>query len=456
MFRTASFRLAALYTVLFTVSALLLSVVIFWIVRGTLDQQIRTRIMAESAALQAEYDAGGVAALVASVRTRELSPGAFDYLVQSPDGTRLAGNLPTIARTGWIELTVDGETGRQTEQHGERPERIRVLVTPLAGGLLLAVGDDLSRIAAMKDAVIAASSLAVGLVVLAGILGGGVLSRAFLRRVDTITSTAQAIIDGDMQQRIPLRGTDDYFDQLAAILNKMLDRISALMGRIRNVSGAVAHDLRTPIARVYHDLDAAQTHAGTPDEFRAAMENAKSGLIAALETFSALLRIAEIEAGTRRSRFRRLDMSAMAIEVADAFAPSIEEEHHGLHLDIEPGIEIEGDRELLTQLLANLLENAMRHTPPGCEITISLRRQDQGALLVIEDDGPGVPDDERSRIFEPYYRGGKPLAAPGSGLGLSLVAAITELHHAALAAHNARPGLRVEILFPRVVATPRS
>ncbi len=453
--RTASFRLALLYVLSSSASALLLGAVVFWIASSALNREMRMRITAETAALVSEFRAFGATRVIAAIRHREQGAGSLDYLLQGAGGTRLAGDLPGLAGPGWIDLSLGNREARgQAIEHGGQPERVRVLATALGNGMLLAVGDDLSRTNAAKTAILGAFASVTGLVLLLGILGGVLLSRAFLRRVDAIAVTAQAIIDGDLSQRIPVHGTGDDFDQLAATLNRMLDRIAALMESLRQVSSAIAHDLRTPLARLYQRLDTARTHAASAAEYRQAIDGAILETDEILGTFAALLRIAELEAGTRRSRFRPLDLSALVLSVAEAFAPAIEEATHTLVLDVAPGIRIAGDQQILAQMVSNLLENALRHTPAGATIRLGLERAGKAVRLVVADNGPGVPASERGRIFERFYRGEQSRTTPGSGLGLSLVRAAADLHEAVLSVDDACPGLSIGVTFQPSVSCP--
>jgi signal transduction histidine kinase len=263
-----------------------------------------------------------------------------------------------------------------------------------------------------------------------------------------ITRTADAIIDGDLSRRIERTGAGDDFDHLSATLNAMLDRIEGLMENLRQVSSDIAHDLRTPLSRLRQDLEEAQKRELTAAEFKRVVEGAVAEADVLLETFSALLRIAQIEAGTRRSAFRPVDLSEVLRTVVEAYAPAIEESGRTLRAEIADGVQGNGDRGLLSQLFVNLIENALHHTPAGTAITLQLSRQTAGASAEVADTGPGIPPEERAKVFRRFYRLEHSRTTPGSGLGLSTVAAIVELHHAAIELIDNRPGLRVVIRFP--------
>lgn len=443
LLRTASFRLAALYVLLFMTSAAVLGAVVYWTTSAALKAQGTSRIEAEIAGLRAEYATGGLQELIADVALRGRGSAALDYLVQDASGARLAGELPPVgARRGWMHLF-----SHETEDR-DRPEAVRALAVELPGGVVLAVGDDLGRMSDAEEAILTAFAWAVGATVLLGVGGGAWLSHLFLRRVDAISRTAEAIIGGDLARRVPLQGTGDDLDRLAETLNHMLDRIAALMDSVRQVSSDIAHDLRTPLSRLCQHLEEARLHAQTVDAYRAATEAAVGEAEGLLGTFAALLRIAQVEAGAQRAAFQRVELSAVAELVVEAFAPAAEDEGYALSSDIAAGLWLDGDRELLTQMLVNLVENALRHTPPGTRITVQVSAVADAMRLAVEDTGPGIPGAERPRVLQRFYRREQSRTTPGSGLGLSLVAAVAELHGAKLRLEDAGPGLRVVIDFP--------
>jgi signal transduction histidine kinase len=444
--QTASFRLAALYALLFGGSVLVLGAIVFWSARSALEQQVTDRIEAEIALLREEFRSKGLDHLVATVQERTRTAAALDYFVVDPAGKRLAGNLPFISdRLGW--LNIDSGRDASDEQRGEN-EHIRVFVAQLDGGMRLGVGEDLEQVGEMEATFLGALTSALGIVVVLGIGGGLLLSAGLLRRVDAITRTAEAIIAGDLSRRIERTGSGDDFDRLSANLNAMLDRIAGLMENLRQVSNDIAHDLRTPLSRLCQGLEEAKARDLTAGDYKSVVERAVEEARALLETFSALLRIAQIEAGTQRSAFRAVDLSDVMRTVAEAYAPVAEDTGRTLRAQIADGVQINGDRELLAQLFANLVENALHHTPPRTTFTVYLARQPMGAVANVADDGPGIPEEERTNVFRRFYRLERSRTTPGNGLGLSMVAAIAHLHHAAVELLDSKPGLRVVIRFP--------
>ncbi len=444
--RTATFRFAALYVALFAASALVLGAAVLLASRTALQEQMRSRIDAELSYLRLEYRQGGLDHLIGLVRTRGRGASALDYLVEMPDGRHVAGEMPASPgqAPGWTEITVT-----ETSEDGGRPERDIARVVVLDGGVLLAVGSDLAQLGDVEEAVATAFAWTVSLAVLLGIGGGIWLSRSVLRRVDAIARTAEAIIAGELTRRVPNRGTGDDLDRLAATLNRMLDRISALMESLRQVSSDVAHDLRTPLTRLYQRLEGASASAVTVADYETAVVAASAEADALLQTFASLLRIAQVEGASPTAGFGPADLSALTETVADAYQPDMEAQDHLLATAIEPGIAVWGDRELLTQALANVMENALRHTPAGTLIKVELRaRSEGGASLSVVDDGPGVNEEDLPRLVHRFFRGEHSRTTQGSGLGLSLAHAVAELHQARLEIGTTRPGLQVTFVFP--------
>jgi signal transduction histidine kinase len=445
LLQAASFRLAAVYVAVFAGSALVLGVAVFLEARSALQQQMRARVETEAAFLQQEVQAGGLPHLLDVVRARGKGASALDYLVEDRAGAHLAGEMPASPglQPGWTTIDVP-----QALEDGGRPERVRALVIDL-GGVMLAVGGDLRQVDDLEEAIATAFLWTVGLAAVLGITGGTLLSRAFLRRVDAIARTAEAIIGGDLARRIPTRGTADDLDRLARTLNRMLDRIEGLMESLRQVSSDVAHDLRTPLSRLYQRLEDARTHARSAAEYESAIDGALGEAERLLETFSALLRIAQVEGASPRAGFRDVDLTAVTEAVCDAYRPDAEAAGHQLAATISQGITVSGDQELLTQALANLVENALRHTPSGTRISVRLIGDaETGARLSIEDDGPGVAAVDLPRLTDRFYRAERSRTTPGNGLGLSLVSAVAELHGATLSLDAKEPGLRVSLAFP--------
>jgi signal transduction histidine kinase len=283
-------------------------------------------------------------------------------------------------------------------------------------------------------------------VLLLGVIGAIALSHALVKKVAIIRRTAEAIVEGDLKRRIPRQRNSDDFDLLSQTLNHMLDRISELMESLRHISANIAHDLKTPLAHLRNRLENMRELPARAQS--AAIEDAVSRVDDILTTFGALLRIAQIEAGTRRGSFADLDLGQLCQSVVETFTPAAEDAGQHMQTRIAAGVTIQGDRELLTQALANLIENAIRHTPAGTTITLSLGRDNDHASVSIADTGPGIPTAELPQVFQRFYRGTNAKDRAGTGLGLSLVKAVAELHGGTVEATNTGPGLAITLNIP--------
>lgn len=447
LFRTTGFRLAALYAGLFGVSVLALFGVIYWITSGALHQQVAANIDDEIAELVEDYQNGGFSHTAAAIREQlasSLHPATF-YLLLDSGGRKVTGNLPTLRpRNGWQKFTVPsgakGDVGR-----GSLYLLGRGMTLPDHSFLLVA--KNTYHITEVKEAIVDAFAWAFGLTVLLGLIGGMVLSSGFLHRIDELTRASRAIIDGKLADRMPTRGTDDELDRLALNLNEMLDRIQMLMESLRQVSDDIAHDLRTPLSRLRQRLEGARLNARGIDDYEAATDAAIADTDAILGTFAALLRIAQIEAGTRKAGFSDVDLSDIFRSISETYAVVAEDRGQVLTASIESGVTVLGDRELLMQMLVNLVENAMQHTPEGTCITIALHRGENGPVGIVADTGPGIPTDDRDKVFRRFFRLQRSRSTPGSGLGLSLVAAVAALHGITVTLADNAPGLGVRLDF---------
>ncbi|MDJ0390292.1 HAMP domain-containing sensor histidine kinase [Roseomonas sp. E05] len=449
-------RLALLYAAVFVLSSVVLFVLVHWVTVGALRQQISNAVAADIADLlqggesHGGTTAEGLARILAGQEGAERLRSGLRFAVEDAAGRRLAGDLPALPRRaadGWFESQDEGQDEDQSALLGR--------AVPLPDGGLLAVARDATSLDETADLIEGAFFWAGGVMLLLGLGGGVLVAHGFLRRVDAIAATAEAIAHGALERRVPVRATGpaDEMDRLGGAINAMLDRIRDLMEELRHASAAIAHDLRTPLARLRQGLEAARDGAATPEAYRAAMDAALAETDAILRSFAALLRIAQVEAGARRAAFAPVDLSAIATDLAEAYGPSAEDGGRTLTTAIAPGVTVRGDRELLMQALANLLENALRHTPPGTVIRVRVpgARLPAGPALVVEDDGPGIPPEARAQVLRPFHRLDPSRSDGGSGLGLALVAAVAKLHDAALelgATGQEGRGLRVTLRFP--------
>lgn len=445
--RGVGFRIAALSALMVLIAMALLGTLVFVFIDDALKGRARQRIEEELATVLASPGASRRDVIVAEVK-RRTSDGLvrrYAYRLTGKDGRHVAGDdWLSPAERGWSSQEVSDLVDANISSG-----RVLVLTVPATDDLLMSIGRDVHWIGDVESELfrLLLWTLAGGLG-LAGLISY-LLSKFVSRRVELVSDAAQTIMDGNLTHRIPVSGADDDFDRLARTLNSMLDRIQELLGNLEQVTNDIAHDLRTPLGRLRQGLEIARIEAVTPDGYKAAVDRAIVEADGLLATFAALLRIAQIGAGARRSAFRRVDLSEVLRSVAEAYAPSAEEEGRHLKSAIDDDIKVQGDRDLLVQMFANLVENALTHTPEGTHITVTMQKNADGAVASVADDGPGVPDNERERIFRRFYRREASRTTLGTGLGLSLVAAVAKLHGAQIDVSDNRTGLRVAVTFRR-------
>jgi signal transduction histidine kinase len=448
--RTSAFRLALVYAALFSLSVLLLFALIYVETAGYMTRQIDSSIRLDLAALQAEYRYGGIADVAAGITGRLAIPNGPTpyYLLQNSAGKVLAGNLP--ARAAWLgrsTIPVDDRSSETGVTH------VRLMAARWPNGDVLVVGRSEERFREFRWRLAEGLGWGVAATIVLAIGGGLVMSGASTRRLEEFGRITAEIMEGDLGRRVPLRGTGDEFDRLARQVNTMLDRIQALMAGLKQVSNDIAHDLRTPLTRLRQALEIARDRAVTTADYADAIDRALTESDAILRTFGALLRIAQIEAGGRRMGFAEFDLSAHLETVYDAYQAVADESGHRLSASFLPGLPMRGDRELIVQMISNLIENALRHTPSGSTIVLTLSQVGETIEIVLADDGPGIPTPERQNVFQRFYRLDCSRSTPGNGLGLSLVAAIAGLHQIEIRLEDNAPGLRVRMILPRLRST---
>ncbi|MCC6470737.1 MAG: HAMP domain-containing histidine kinase [Alphaproteobacteria bacterium] len=447
LLRTTAFRQGAVYVALFGVAVVVLFAFLYWRTLSLIDSETDAAITSEITALNDQYQQQGLVGLIRIVteRAEAHADGGNLYLLTQPDLTRLAGNLerwPAEARqtpAGIVFDIVD-------EEGGALRARARTFV--LEGNNRLLVGRDLRQRANLRNLI--AETLAWGLAATIGfgLMGALLVGRNLLSRVDAINRTGQRIVRGEMQQRVALTGAGDEFDRLAENLNSMLDQIERLMTGMREVTDNIAHDLRGPLTRMKARLELALLGQQDPAQQRAAIDQAIAETDRLLSTFNALLAIAEAESGAVHQTMQSIDLVKLAEDVAELYEPALEERGLALETRLEPCPSVTGVRQLLFQALSNLLENAMKYTPEGGTVVIATQPDGAGAAISVADTGPGVPAELREKVLQRYVRLDAARSTPGSGLGLSLVAAVAKLHGARLALGDHNPGLVVTIAFP--------
>jgi signal transduction histidine kinase len=451
-FSSSSFRLVAWCAAVFGVSVAVLLLTVYWITLAAIEQQLRDSVERESRLLVEIHAARGHDALLRGVQRRisDLRSPRRVLLLQDASGRLVAGNLPVMTPVmGWTTLDVPAPPADQVVKGDDAPPGSAVIALGrrLPGGEFLLVGENLYRAEKAEEAIALAFAWGIVTTVLLALGGGALITAGFLKRIEEVNRTSRSIMDGNLSNRVPTRGSGDEMDQLAFNLNAMLDRIQALMESVKRVSDDIAHDLRTPLSRLRQRLELARARVATPEGYAAVMDQSIVELDAILETFQALLRIAQIEAGTRHAAFAEVDLDAIVFAVAETFAPVAEDSGHKLQASVEGSVMVHGDRGLLTQMAANLLENSIRHCAPGAAIAMTLTREGGVPVLRISDTGRGIPEAEREKVFRRFYRLETSRTTPGNGLGLALVKAVADLHGAAIELSDNGPGLRVTVRF---------
>ncbi|HTV49925.1 MAG TPA: HAMP domain-containing sensor histidine kinase [Steroidobacteraceae bacterium] len=361
----------------------------------------------------------------------------------------LAGNLPAWPRN------IPDEPGSYTlpVAIAGRPTLSAVLRTPLPGGYTLLVGRDVQRFAPIERWFWYGLSGAIAVLSVAGLLGGLLIRRALLARIQSIQQTAAAIMRGDLSHRLPSRASGDELDMLAQTINRMLEQIEQLVHGVANVSNSIAHDLRTPLAELRSRLEELSLTRPAPGETFAEVEAAVADVDSVISIFNALLRLAEIDTGMRRSDFVQIDVGDLAAKAVEFYLPAAELKNLSLSCREGPPVQVRGDRVLLAQAVNNLIDNALKYVADGGRVRVEVEPRPGNMVgIVVADDGPGIPDPEKPKATQRFYRGDASRGTPGVGLGLPLVEAIAKLHGGSLELSDNHPGLRARMIIPRGLA----
>ncbi|HKJ63653.1 MAG TPA: HAMP domain-containing sensor histidine kinase, partial [Hyphomicrobiales bacterium] len=448
LLRSSPFRITILYTLLFTVSSVVMLAFIYFGASREFKKTLQNQITTETDILQRDFHARGYDDLITMIQARSNAPATsfFLYAIADRSGHQTIGNLPTNRlHSGWSEITlkhniVDPEDGGET--------LLMMFGSPLGDGNLLIIGAGLDQGHDLRQLIINSlvSSLAF---ILPMVLGGGLfLSRAVLARLTRIHRVSRKIMTGDLSRRLPIEGSNDEFDQLSESMNAMLDRIEELMGSIKQVTTDIAHDLRTPLGRLRQHLESPRLANPSVDVCVDVIDKAKNETDQILRTFDALLQIGQISALDLRRRFTDVDLSELASQLAESYQPVAAEKGQNLAAQISPGLHVQGHRELLAQMLVNMIENAINHSPSGAHINLWVGTHEGNIELILADSGPGIPAEHRKKIFQPFYRLERSRKTPGSGLGLALVRSIAKIHGIGIALEDNAPGLVFGLAFP--------
>jgi signal transduction histidine kinase len=441
---SAAYRIAFINFGAYATGLAALGVVVFVAMHIAFSRQLNSMVRESARILQNEYITGGEQELAEaiSVRERSSSPTRMLYGVFTPDGRRIYGSL-NIRRPPLGNHSIVFQDPR------EGPDPAKATTVDISPTMRLVVAVDSDWLEHTERLMILIFTAAFAGSVVVGFAGAVILGSYLQGRLQSISSSAEAIIRGDIRRRMPVGLRMDEFDQLAATLNRMLDRIEGLLSNLRQVSSDIAHDLRTPLARLRNNLE------------RGAFDNPGAGELITdairqvdevLSLFAAILRVAEVESGETKQFFATVDVSALMQELAESYAPAFEDQGRAFSWSVEAGLTVEGDRELLAQALVNLVENAERHTPAEAVVQLTGSSSGNSVRLEVADNGPGVPDIELGRITKRFARLESSRNTAGHGLGLSLVSAVARLHGGQLILKNRSPGLSAVIEIPRTHA----
>ncbi len=458
LFRTTAFRLTLVYLLLFAIFAASLLGYFAWNTRRMITEQIAETVNAELTELTAQFQSGGIRGLASAVENRTLRPGSNLYLVTTPQGQGVAGNIASLApgvmdTPGWVETFYN-----RLQETDAKPHFALVRVSLLSGGFRLLIGRDLEERRRLFGIVARAANWSILVVIVLGLAGGVFVARRVLRRIDAMTGTTQRIMAGDLSERLPVGRSGDEIDRLAENLNAMLERIEALMVGLKEVSDNIAHDLKTPLTRLRNRAEEALAKAGNETEYRSALERTIEESDGLIRTFNALLMIARAESGQARDNMTDFDAAEIASGIQELYEPLAEDKGLTLKVDADAAT-IRGNRELINQALANLVENAIKYGKPletsaqtgidkPADILIEARRDGDNVAFSVTDHGPGIPEADRQRAVERFVRLEASRTQPGSGLGLSLASAVATLHGGTLRLADSQPGLRVTLVIP--------
>ncbi len=462
LIHTTAFRLAMRYAVFVSLLTVICFAIIYWITVGQLRSQIDAGLRAEVAALTRLYDLKGLPGLrqtVAALSTTKSlmesdtgDAGPRQYLLAGGDYDPLAGSLKhwphglSGSGTHWATVWVHEKNSRQHADSDWYHFQMRTVTVGLPGGYHLLVGQSLSEIDELRDSMFALMLAAVVLVLGAGLLGGAIVGRGVVRRLQAVTRTADTIMSGDLSQRIPQQQQRDEFGALAAKLNAMLERIEMLINSTREVTENVAHDLRSPLTRLRAGAEMALMQKASPEAREEALRRVVEEIDGIVATLNAILGIARIESGVNRE-WGDVDLTAVCHDAHELYEPLAEEKQLRLASQIAEGVHVRGNAQLMAQAMGNLLDNAIKYAPAPGQVSLVLERVGSDVAIMVMDNGPGIPVGKREKALERFVRLDSSRSLAGNGLGLSLVKAVADLHEARIVMEDNQPGLRIGLVF---------
>jgi signal transduction histidine kinase len=461
IFRTTTFRMTLLFLAVFAMSAAAFLFYAWFATAGEVTRRADAEITREMDSLEAVYRRGGADALNQALIERAGGERPFLYLLLDKDGKRMTGSIAEspVDDPGPGEIWAGFSVTDIDMDGGEIKRPARGLQQRLEGGETLFVGADVGESRGFVSGIVNALWGAGALVIVLGLAGGAIVSRNVSRNMAGLTDTVAAVRGGDLKARARIRGVQDEYDELAEGLNEMLDRLERSMGGLRHAGDAIAHDLRSPLTRLRARMESAliEVEAGKGDP-KQALVQALDDADGVLSTFNAVLAIARLQAAGQAPDQTHFDPGQLAADIAELYEPLCEDKGLDFKAELTPQLTVKAARPILTQALANIIDNAIKYTPPGGAVMLRVRRRSSGEIeFSVTDTGPGVPEEHRARVVQRFVRLENSRSEPGSGLGLSLVAAVAEAHGGRLELdegpgeyNGSGPGLRVALVLPRV------
>jgi signal transduction histidine kinase len=443
--RSSTFHWALLVAAVFAIFIIVLFGFIYWKTDDYLtarSDRVITAQMNGIADLPAERRLEAIAE-----RLRQDPRGVQLAGIFAADGHRISGNLESLPPDLRVDGTAQSADAVRIDSGHRQPQTVRAIARRMGNGDVLVIGRNVDE--AKEIALVVGQALGLGLLpgFLLCLLAGAWLSVRAQRRVEEVNQRVRRIIAGDLSERLPARTVDEPFSRLAVIVNGMLDEMETMIHALAGVGNDIAHDLRTPLTRARLVLERGRTNATTLEQMQAVADKAIAGIDQSLTIITALLRLAEIENSRRSAAFGIVALDEMLREVGDIYEPIAENKNIALQVRATRQLTVRGDRDLLIEAVANLVDNAVKFTPEGGKVAIELIRGDGETIVRITDTGSGISEQEREAVLRRFYRSDKIRSTPGVGLGLNLVAAIVKLHGFRLAIHSG-PGGRMEIICP--------
>ncbi len=447
---TTAFRLSLIYAIVFSLIAAAALVLAYWFSAKQISQQTDDRLQLETNVLLSKYYTGSFSDLNRKIqrRTKYIGQQFFIYsLINRRDHDFFEHISPNLSGTRPVFATLPIESITHIQSSPSQKQNARVLITPLPNNYQLLVGTDLSEQAYLLNRIATILFIAILIIFTASLIGGIWIGHRVIKRLDVIRRTAKEIIDGDLSQRIPIHEQQDEYDKLSIVLNQMLIQLEKSMQSMREVTDNLAHDLRNPLNRLRHRLETIQYQQPDTKNYKQELATAIEDVDVIVATFNALLNIAQIEANAQHDHWVNVDITALINDLGELYTLLAEEKRISLNYKTAENLFLHGDKQLLAQALSNLLDNAVKYTPEGGTLKLNAYKEKNQLIITISDTGIGIPNDQYENVFRRFTRLDNVRNTAGNGLGLSLVKAVTDLHHAEIELSDNQPGLKVKLLF---------